>query len=149
MTAPDPERPWWYDKRPVEVRLTKGKRKVYALGDIVGEVIKHTLYKYTNITKASLRRGIAFSIASLDEAEAWGATDVLIMDNQGTGQTWHSTIRIVREFGGFLDIKGNDPQLFLAFRFWNKTYDEALAVRQADMTAKQEAAPPSPQERLF
>ena len=93
-------------------------RKIKIGRKTVGEVRGGTFFKRITGSKHFLRvpPAIAFDISSLEEAEAVGAQNVDVLDEE-TGQKYFSSIRNIREKGFVID-RGFGHQLALPLSYW-------------------------------
>ncbi len=102
---------------------TLGKSKpepIYTGGRVVGRVRNGVFYKSIAPTHY-LRKppAIAFSVESLNQAEAAGAVHVEVKDRV-TGTIYRATIKHIREKGFPVNRAGFEPQLALSLEGWVK-----------------------------
>jgi hypothetical protein len=105
------------------VRTREGK-PVFAGRKVVGEVRGDTFYKQVSGAKHFLHRppAIAFDIASLREAEEYGAVKVHVTDLDD-GKVYEATISKIWEQG--IDVsRGFGMQVALEMFFWEISEDE-------------------------
>lgn len=94
-----------------------------ASGRIVGCVRGGVLYKSVRGSLHFLRRppGIAFDVASLEQAQGAGAEEVVVVDRE-TGRVYTADIAHIRRFGVLFN-RGFGSQIVLPFRLWSASGD--------------------------
>lgn len=92
------------------------------IGHVVGDEFRKTVRGSVHFLRRP--RAIAFDTSTLQDAEQYGASIVVVQDAE-TGKVYRASLGTVRQHGFTLD-RGHNQQIALPLERWSTTGDEQM-----------------------